>query len=471
MSRLLLRDVEVDGQRTDVALVGDRIAAVGPRLEPGDGDAVLDGGGGALLPGLWDHHIHLMALAAARRSVTVGPPEVTDRAGLTAALRRAAAARPEGWVRAVGYHESVAGDLDRDALDALLPGVPVRVQHRSGALWVLSSEALRRLALDDERAEGLERGSDGRLTGRAYGLDRWLGERLAALAPEPPPDLGAVGAELARYGVVGVTDATPVETRADLELLAEAARTGALPQRVVTTGGPPLAAVDPPAPLGQGPVKLRLADHALPALEDLAGWIADAHRGGRPVAVHCVTREALVLTLVALDEAGSAPGDRVEHGGVIPPELHGGLRRHRLTVVTQPGFVAERGDRYLVEVAPDDRPHLYPCAGLLDAGIPVGGSTDAPFGHPDPWRAIRAAVARRTRAGEVLGAAERVDPTSALGLFLSPPAEPGGPPRRVEVGAPADLVLLDRPLSEALASPAADAVRATLVAGQVVHGA
>jgi len=463
---LVLRDVEVDGVRADVAVQDGAVTAVGPAVATGTDVEVVDGRGGALLPGLWDHHIHLVALAAARRSVEVGPPAVTDLAGLQRALTQGS-----GWVRGVSYHESVAGELDRHALDRLAPGRPVRVQHRSGALWILSSEAIDRLGIEDEHRDGLEREAGGRLTGRVYGDDRWLGERVRAAVPEPPPDLGAVGAELASYGVVGVTDATPYESLADLDLLASAAATSALPQRVVVTGGPALATSPAPSPLRQGPVKLRLADHALPSLDELSGWIARAHAAGRPVAVHCVTRESLVLTLVALDDAGSFAGDRIEHGAVVPPELHDGLRRHHLTVVTQPGFVAERGDRYLAEVDPDDRPHLYPCGSLVEAGIPVAGSTDAPFGHPDPWRAVAAAIGRCTAAGAPLGPGEAVDPAAALDLLLGTPDDPGRVSRRVEVGAPADLCLLAVPLAEALAAPSADAVCLTLIGGDVVRGA
>ena len=34
------------------------------------------------------------------------------------------------WLRGTGYHESVAGELDRHALDRWVPARPVRVQHR-----------------------------------------------------------------------------------------------------------------------------------------------------------------------------------------------------------------------------------------------------------------------------------------------------------------------------------------------------
>src|SRR5581483_1403741 len=88
--------------------------------------------------------------------------------------------------------------------------------------------------------DGVERAGPGRLTGRLYGADAWLGERV----PREPLDLAAVGRRLLGYGVTGVTDATPTERSDDLRLLASAVADGSLPQHVVVTGGP---ALDPGA--------------------------------------------------------------------------------------------------------------------------------------------------------------------------------------------------------------------------------
>ena len=95
-------------------------------------------------------------------------------------------------------------------------------------------------------------------------------------------------------------------------------------------------------------------------------------------------------------------------------------------------------------------------------------ATDAPYGPADPWRAMAAAVDRRTAAGVVLGSDERIAARRALDLFLGPPDAPAGPPRRIEVGAAADLCVLDRPLADALEDLAAVRVTATLVAGRLV---
>jgi len=51
-------------------------------------------------------------------------------------------------------------------------------------------------------------------------------------------------------------------------------------------------------------------------LDSLTEWITDQHRGGRPVAVHCVTAAQLVVTIAALRAAGSHPADRIEHAAV-----------------------------------------------------------------------------------------------------------------------------------------------------------
>ncbi len=381
MSGFVLRRAEVDGRVVDLRVDGGRIVELASTIETQRGDEVVDAGGGALVPGLHDHHIHLMAYAAARHSVPLGPPDVADATAFDAALR---AAGGTGWLRGTGYHESVAGELDRHRLDAAVPHRPVRVQHRSGAMWVFNSAALEYAAVDAGAPEGVERDAGGVPTGRIFGLDEWLRARL----PANPPDLGGAAAELRSYGVTGLTDATPTDDAAHVALLADAVADGRVPQRLVVTGGLRLPA-DAGATLRRGPVKLVVADHALPALDDLTASIRTAHDRGRPVAIHCVTRAALLLALAAWDDAGPRTGDRVEHAAVTGPAEADRLAAAGITVVTQPGFVAERGDAYLAEVDPEDLPDLWPCASLLDAGVALGGSTDAPFGHPDPVESDR----------------------------------------------------------------------------------
>jgi predicted amidohydrolase YtcJ len=213
---------------------------------------------------------------------------------------------------------------------------------------------------------------------------------------------------------------------------------------------------------------VRLDENDLPCFETLQGIIETAHREGRSAAVHCVTRSELVLAAAAFAAAGCRPGDRIEHASVAPPDAVGLLADLPLTVVTQPGFIRERGDAYLVDVEPRDRPWLYPCAGWLRASVPLGGSTDAPFGDPDPWRAMRAAVERRTEAGSGIGSDQALTAEQALALFTSPAERPGAAPRAIQVGAAADLCLLDRPWSKARSELSSELVAAAIRGGSVI---
>ena len=118
---LIKRATLLDGTETDIR-VGAQIEELGPPspgLTPGKGEGVLYAGGGTVLPGLHDHHVHVRSAASALNSFFVGPPGVTTKAQLTQLLSNATPG-PDGWIRAVGYHESVAGDLDRTALDAVV---------------------------------------------------------------------------------------------------------------------------------------------------------------------------------------------------------------------------------------------------------------------------------------------------------------------------------------------------------------
>jgi predicted amidohydrolase YtcJ len=413
----------------------------------GGADVVIDADGGALLPGLHDHHVHLMALAAWRESVDVTASE------LDAALRGAPG---DGWIRAVGYHEAVHGPLDRDRLDALVPDRPARVQHRSGQAWVLNTLALQRTGIESLTEEGIEREPDGRSTGRLFRMDDVLRSRVGA----GTPDVRSAADELAGYGVTAVTDMTPSIDVEELHALAAAASHPGFPLALAVTGGAAVANADVPA--ARGPVKVVLDDARLPTLDDLTAAFRQARRAGRTIAVHCVTRAELVLALAAWEAVGTVTGDRVEHGAVIPIELVPELRARGLVVVTQPSLLAGRGDQYVAGVDPDDLDGLWRCGSLLAAGVGVAGSSDAPYGDADPWRGIAAAVDRRTPSGAVLGTDERIPARQALDLWLTPLDDPAGRPRRIEVGAPAELCLLAEPLDVALADPAAVTVRATL---------
>jgi len=457
---VLIRQAELSGGMVaDVRMRGGVIAEIG-YFAPDPGDIVLEAAGGLLLPGLHDHHIHIAACAASLTSVPCGPPDVSDAGELAAALGAAG----QGWLRGIGYHESVAGMIDRDWLDAAAPHRPVRVQHRSGRMWVFNSSGLDLLLASGlPPPVGLER-VGARWTGRLFDEDRWMRAAMGAILP----DFSAVGMDLARHGITGITEISP-DNGATMaaHFAAEMAR-NALPQRVVLAGRPDLdqVALDPAIHLG--PVKIHLHEEHLPDFDQVVAMIGAAHAALRVVAVHCVTEVELVFTLAALREAGVMRGDRIEHASVASREAVAQMASLGLVVVAQPNFVAERGDAYRAMIPQDQWGDLYRLRSLIEAGITVAGGTDAPFGRVDPWGAMAAACSRLTREGHTLSASEAIDPDQALALFLADPQDLTQK-RRLEVGAPADLCLLDRPWLVARASFAADLVRSTLIAGRIVY--
>jgi predicted amidohydrolase YtcJ len=184
---------------------------------------------------------------------------------------------------------------------------------------MLNSAAL--AAIGPARHPGAERGAGGRPNGRLWRADAWLRSRLP---PSDPPDLERTGTTLLGHGITAVTDATPGLDTTAVAAITSAMRSGALPQRVQLLGAPPGTAL--PGDRGcrgpaTGPYKIVLADSGLPGLDELAGQIRAAHTARRSVAVHCVTREALVLLAAALREAGTRPGDRIEHAALVPAGL------------------------------------------------------------------------------------------------------------------------------------------------------
>jgi len=313
--------------------------------------------------------------------------------------------------------------------------VPVRIQHRSGALWILNSEALGRVGLPDH--------PDGRLRSADRGWSDALQQRET--------DLAELSRRITATGVTGVTDATPDLGADDMVSLLVAHRRGEFR----------------PRPSFLAPGKKILQDDRLD-LDSLTAFVADQHAEDRPVAVHCVTAAQLVVTIAALRAAGSHPLDRIEHAAVVPDDNLADLAELGVTVVTQPNFVAERGDQYLADVPAAEHAQLWRVASLLDAAVPVALSTDMPFGHSDPWTAMRAAVYRTTPTGAVLNANECVSALKALTMFLGRPDQPGRA-RTVEPGQPGDLCVLTEPPATVLAELDAGMVAATVIGGELVY--
>lgn len=398
----------------DCRISHGRITALAADLPSEPGEQVLSAHGGVLLPGLADHHLHLWGSAAVARSVDLGGSD-----DLAVVGDFPLEPGPSGWLRVIG----AGAELVREQLDERWPDRPVRVQHRSGALWTLNSAAIDELAGRGEPADRLT--ATELRTGQLWRADARLRALLAG-APSAAQDVIALGRQLAAWGVTRLTEATPDLAEDGLRELDEL-----VPQQLLSLG-----------PAGAGPRKLIIGDHDLPGLDDLIAQVAREHAGGRPVAIHAVSAVGLALALAAVDLAGSLAGDRIEHAAVCDDAAAARLAELGLTVVTQPGVFARHGRRFIAESPESERGSLWRYAGLLAAGVPVAISSDGPYGYLNPWHSVAAAANRAD--------AEQVPAVTALASLLTEPTEPGRALRSVRVGATADLCLLSAPLEHVL---------------------
>lgn len=421
----------------------------------------LDGAGAQLFPGLIDHHVHLLATAARMRSLDLHG--LTTQAELVSALRAHAETLPvSAWVRAVNYDERAAGLPDADQLADWLPHHKLRMQDRTGALWLLNRQALADLG-QGPFPSGVAVSADGRPSGVIRREDGWLRSHL----PQETPDLSALSRQGAAWGLTGFTDAGAGNGAEEARLLSDARQSGALLQRLCLMGTEDLPES---VAFARGPLKLLYDDANLPDLDDFVARIRTARAQGRAVAAHCVTVAELALFLAALDAAGGGRwGDRVEHGGLIPADFIPELRRHRLTVVTQPDFIRTRGDRYRAEIDRVEWPDLYRLGSLARAGVAISVGSDAPYGSCNPWEAIRSGMNRTTKAGNSLGSGEALPPQPLLAMFGGTFQHPSQL-RTLDPGQTADLVLLDEDWAEQLRDEAAVPVKGTWIDGRCRFG-
>jgi predicted amidohydrolase YtcJ len=488
-----------------VLLVGDAAQA---RALAGPGAECIDAGGGVVVPGFHDAHLHLLRYARAGAHLDLAGAEINTLSELQRALRQRASELPQGaWLRASGYDEQGLIERrhpDRHDLDAAVAARPVRLQHRSLHLDVLNSLALRLTGLWESRAAEVERDPDtGEATGRVYHGAELLHERLPRPTQvELAADVQRASERLLAWGITSFEDATATNTLDELRLFQRFAAQGALRQhawlmlgaaRLAQSPRTPDAHAPPPrgglAGSGHGSDRSGLGEarvhlgHAKVMLNEATSEFADvlaqvraARAAGFGVAVHAVSEAEVALALEALRAAGPAPavpgrhghagrawreasprrtraqhdpagqggpGDRIEHGGVIPDEWLPELRAFGVTVVGQPGLVYARGDVYQTEYPPGLHAWLHRAGSLLRAGVGYAIGSDGPLTQPWPSLALFGAIQRRTRAGNVLGPGEALSPEQALRAYTR------GPLRQ---GAPADFVVLepDGPLARLL---------------------
>ncbi|QDO89653.1 amidohydrolase family protein [Ornithinimicrobium ciconiae] len=520
MTELLVRDVRpvaLDRTSTDQApgtepvdiLIQDGVvAAIAPDL-PAAGVPELAGAGRWVVPGLWDQHVHMIQWALVRSrldlSGTGGVDEAVER------VRRALAASATGEASAagsgiaaplIGWGHRTAGWARQPTvadLDAVSPGRPIVLISGDGHHGWLNSAALHLLACPPR--EGVVAENE---WFDAY--DR-LGDLPGAADLAEAAVLEAITAARAQ-GVVGIVDLefSPAWDLWPGRLAARGpfrVRTGAYASRleeIIERGwrtGTPLPGTDGWAQMGplkvisDGSLNTRtawccdpyadsadLADvHGLPNFtqEELTRLVDRAREHGLETALHAIGDRAVRQALEVFRVTGATGS--IEHAQLVNPADLPHWSGLPVRASIQPAHLID--DRDATErLWPDRTRHAFAYRPLLEAGIPLALGSDAPVAPLDPWLAMAAAVWRGSPEGDAWHPELSLTPAEALAASVDG--------RRLTVGQPGDLVLLDTdPYAEGGlpgAPPDGErageqarvlremSVAATVIGGHLVHG-
>lgn len=492
MSRFLLRRArlaDLDGIGTpdapvDLRVVDGRVAEVGPNLAA-EGLREVDAEGRWLLPGLWDHHVHLTQWSLTTARLDLSTARSAEQA--IAVVRERLEAWPDHSIVAWGHRPT---DWPEDPvvsmLDALDTEQPIVLIAGDGHHAWLNSVALMTLALPLREGVVAER--------------EWFAAypRLAAVLGDDgtgPEALLHTQKEAAALGVVGITDLEfsvgPDEwvTRWEAGGGLLRVRTATYPDgldAVIESGlrtGDVLPGCDDRARMGplkiisDGSLNTKTAwccepyagpsplgfPHGQPnqTQEELRDLLRRATDHGLEVAVHAIGDRAVGDALDAISETGARGS--IEHAQLV--------RREDVRRMAELGVVASVQPAHLI----DDRDvsdRLWPGRGersfalrwMLDDGVRLVLGSDAPVARLDPWLAITAAVHRSIDGREPWYA----DQSISLREALSASTDGWG---TVAVGHLADLVLVDEdPLGDWSERREPPAAAATWVAGLAVHG-
>lgn len=465
---------------------GGRIAYVGNREEAerlaGPGARRVDLEGRALLPAFVDPHSHLLACAYARLQVPLGEcagwGEIADRLSRHVQER---GIQPGEWVKGTGYDQNALAEgaaPDRFCLDRACPHNPVVIQHASGHAGVFNTLALERLGVLNGDC-GLERDGQGELTGR--GEENPFLDLLGRIPMDGLEDvLRAFQGAQEEYASHGVTTAQegllqPVMAPVYQEIL----RRGLLYLDV--------NAYVPPADYDRLRGQFAQEVSASPGTFRVAGmkifldgspqggtaWVREPYAGGgcgtstmtdgqvrsafrqaldrdAQLLAHCNGDRAAEQYLTLLAQAEREAGKKLCRPVMIHAQLLGldQLERVKALGVIPSFFVAHVyhwGEIHVKNFGLDRAGRISPAGSALSRGIPFTFHQDSPVIPPDMLETIWCACVRRTKAGRVLGAEERIPVEAALRAVTQTAAHQYGLERELgtlRLGKRADFVLL-----------------------------
>jgi predicted amidohydrolase YtcJ len=191
--------------------------------------------------------------------------------------------------------------------------------------------------------------------------------------------------------------------------------------------------------------------------EELLELMWEAHAAGFRIATHAIGDVALDQVIGAYEAVHQRkPGlrHRVEHLGLPSADHLRRLKAIDAIAVPQTVFVHALGRTFRRYLPDDFYPRLYPVRAMLDAGLTVALSSDAPVVPDDnPLLGMKAAMDRRDAAGDSLAPEQAITPYEALYAYTMGGAIASGDEANrgsITPGKWADLVVLS---GDPLATP------------------
>jgi predicted amidohydrolase YtcJ len=416
--------------------------------------------GATVIPGFNDAHCHVLSYGFSLLHVNLG--SAARIADIVHAVARRAARTPGGhWILGRGYNDNKLAELrhpTRRDIDPVSEGRPVWLQHTSGHMGVANSQALERAGIGRDTPDPEGGVIDRDPTGEPTGLLKETAQRLVARAiPAASVDdakaaLAAAGKRFVAEGLTSVQDARSGSLVPDeLRAYQEATDEGRLPTRTsLLLDVEALPIVDGRLAFGLGLTsgfggdRLRLggikifldgsligrtaamtAPYAsdpdtrgflLKSEEKLRLQIEASSRAGWQVGMHAIGDRAIEVAIAAADAAlgahVKARRPRIEHCGVLRPDLIDAIGQRGMVIVTQPRFITELGDGFRRALGEERLRLCYPLRSLR--GCRVAFSSDRPVVEGAPLGGIEAAVTERTGSGAAYVPAERISVLEAI---------------------------------------------------------
>jgi predicted amidohydrolase YtcJ len=494
------------GMRAEAVAVRDgRIVAVGTTADVmklrGATTTVVDLAGRAMIPGFVDAHGHIFLGGLQALSANLlAPPDgtVTDIASLQRTLREWAAANKAAVDRykvivGFGYDQGQLKELrhpTRDDLDAVSTDVAILLVHQSGHLAAVNSKGLEALGYTKDTKDPvggiIRRRDDGAPDGvlEESAVFPAAGKLLGTLGPSGIKALVAAGAKLwASYGYTTVQEgrAVPPVVDAMREVAAEggfavdvavygdvlvdreylkanASRTYTNRMRVagakLSLDGSPQGFTawrdkpyfDPVGTYPPGYVGYAAAPH-----EQLIGALDWAFANDVQIITHANGEAAIDVLIAGVAAARKKHGvaDRrpvVIHGQFAREDQVDAFKRLQLIPSFFPMHTFYWGDWHRDHtVGPEAADDISPTGWAVKRDMIFTSHHDAPVAFPDSMRVLDATVTRRSRSGDIIGPAQRVDVITALKamtLWSAYSHFEDDTKGSIEVGKLADLVIL-----------------------------